>query len=341
MDLFSHVLVAYLVVFGTVGPAPQYLAAGALAGGLPDADALFFPLAHRFPILRHHGITHSLFGVTVIAIAGAFLAPLLLPGSPWIYFAVMELGGVCHILQDAFTNFSVPPLLPFSNRQVSVDADRAINFITLIISVVALYVLLGLERNQVPIWVYYATVYGLMAIFAFYFALRLGLRYYLGRKVKARTLGEYTHVVPTGNPFVWLLISEQKAPGHLRTVLGRYRMGFGVDGPFVVDVPVGSLPGPTTPVTSATEALERSYPYVAGHGRFFDDSYHFGEASELPSGGWEATWYSVEFGAFGRSPAVRVSFPAAGGSPVVERGFRRVAMPWAHASPQSPSAVPA
>jgi membrane-bound metal-dependent hydrolase YbcI (DUF457 family) len=335
VDLFSHVLVAYLVVFGTVGPYPQYLAAGALAGGLPDADALFFPIAHRFPILRHHGITHSLFGVTVIAVAGALIAPLLLPGSPWIYFLVMELGGVCHILQDAFTNFAIPPLLPFSQRQVSVDADRAINFITLIVSIVALYVLLGLERNQVPIVVYYATVYGLMAVFAFYFALRLSLRYYLGRKV--RTLGEYTHVVPTGNPFVWILISERKEPGHLRTVLGRYRFGSGVDGPYVLDVPVRPLPTPTTPITSAAEALERSYPYVLGHGRFFDDSYHFGEATPTATGGWEATWYSVEFGAFGRWPAVAVSFPAEGGAPVVRRGFQRVAMPWARPNPTGSS----
>lgn len=327
MDLFSHVLVAYLVAFGTVGPQPQYLAAGALAGGLPDADALFFPIAGRFPILRHHGITHSLFGVTVIAIAGALIAPFLLPGAPWIYFLVMELGGIAHILQDAFTNFSVPPLLPFSKKQVSVDADRAINFITLIISVVALYVLLGLERNQVPIAVYYATVYGLMAIFAGYFALRLVLRFYLGRKVRA--LGDYDHVVPTGSPFTWILISERKEPGHLRTVLGRYRMGKGVDGPFVVDLPVGGLPVPWTPVTSAAEALERSYPYVLGHGRFFEDSYHFGEATHLPTGAWQATWFSVEFGAFGRSPAVKVHFPAGGGAPVVERGFQRVPMPWA------------
>lgn len=330
MDLISHVLVAYLVTFGTVGPQPQYLAAGALAGGLPDADALFFPIAHRFPILRHHGITHSLFGITVIAVVGAFLAPLLLPGSPWLYFVVMELGGAAHVLQDAFTNFSVPPLLPFSHRRVSVDADRAINFATLVVSVVALYVLLGIERNQVPLAVYFATVYILMGIFAVYFGLRLGLRLYLGRRV--HTYGEYTNVVPTGSPFVWLLVAERKEPGHLRTVLGRYRMGHGVDGPYVVDVPVRPAPASPSPVRSAAEALELSYPYVLGHGRFFEESYHFGEANPTAVGGWRATWYSVEFGAFGRSPAVEVEFPPDGGAPVVHRGFQRVAMPWARAS---------
>ena len=326
MDLISHVLVAYLVVFGTVGPQPQYLAAGALAGGLPDADALFFPLASRFPILRHHGITHSFFGITVVAVVGALLAPLLLPGSAWLYFVVMEVGGAAHVLQDAFTNFSVPPLLPFSDRRVSVDADRAINFITLIISVVALYVLLGLERNQVPIAVYYLTVYVLMGVFAVYFGLRLGLRAYLGRRL--RTWGEYTHVVPTGSPLVWLLVSETKQPDRVRTVLGRYRMGRGVDGPYVVEVPVRSLPAPSSPVTTAAEALARSYPYVLGHGRFLEDSYHFGEATPVASGGWSAVWYSIEFGAFGRSPAVMVRFPAEGGEPKVRRGFHRVTMPW-------------
>ena len=333
MDLISHVLVAYLVAFGTIGPQPQYLAAGALAGGLPDADALFFPIAHRFPILRHHGITHSLFGITVIAVAGAFLAPLLLPGSPWIYFLVMELGGAAHVLQDAFTNFWVPPLLPFSSRQVSVDADRAINFATLVISVVALYVLLGLERNQVPLEVYYATVYGLMALFAAYFAFRLSARFYLGRR--APKLGEYTNVVPTGNPLVWFLVSERKEPGRVRTVLGRYRLGVGVDGPYVVDVPVREAAAAPGPVTTMAQALERSYPYVLGHGRFFEESYHFGEATPDTAGGWRATWYSVEFGAFGRFPAVEVRFPAEGGVPVVHRGFRRVAMPWTRPRPVS------
>ena len=82
MDLFTHVLVAYLVTFGIVGFKPSYLAAGALGGGLPDADALFFPIARRFPVLRHHGITHSIFGVSLVAGAGALVAPLLAPGSP-------------------------------------------------------------------------------------------------------------------------------------------------------------------------------------------------------------------------------------------------------------------
>ncbi|MGA8542262.1 MAG: metal-dependent hydrolase [Thermoplasmata archaeon] len=185
MDLFTHILVAYLVTFGIVGFQPSYLAAGALAGGLPDADALFFPISRRFPVLQHHGITHSLTGVTIVAVAGAFIAPLLAPGSVVIYFLVLEVGGCCHILQDGFTNFAVPPLLPFSKKQLHLDADRAINFFTLIFSVASFYLLLGVERNHVPFAWYLFTVYALMVFFGAYFAIRLAGRIQVQRRMNS------------------------------------------------------------------------------------------------------------------------------------------------------------
>ena len=66
------------------------------------------------------------------------------------------------MLEDGFTHFSVPPFLPFSDRRLELDADRAINFITLAVSVASFYLLLGVERNHVPFWIYYWTVYGLI-----------------------------------------------------------------------------------------------------------------------------------------------------------------------------------
>jgi membrane-bound metal-dependent hydrolase YbcI (DUF457 family) len=315
VDLFTHILVAYLVTFGIVGFQPSYLAAGALAGGLPDADALFFPISRRFPILRHHGITHSLTGVTIIAVGGAFLAPLLAPGSALVYFVVMEVGGCCHILQDAFTNFSVPPLAPFSMRQVHLDADRAVNFATLVFSVASFYLLLGVERNHVPFAWYLLTVYALMAIFAAYFAVRLAGRAVLQQRMKQEG---YTAVAPTSNPFAWVLIREETVDGRFRTGWARYVLGRGiVDGPHSVEAPI--VPPPHAgPPTSETEALEWSYGLARGSSRMILDTYHFGEASCLPSGEWVAVWYSLEFTMFGRAAAVRVRFPPGGGAPVVK-----------------------
>lgn len=319
MDLFTHVLVAYLVTFGIVGLQPSYLAAGALAGGLPDADALFFPIARRFPILRHHGITHSLTGVTVVALAGAWVGPMLAPGSPWIYFLVMEVGGCAHILQDGFTNFAVPPLLPFSSRQLHIDADRAVNFLTMAFSVASFYLLLGVERNHVAFAEYLLTVYGLMAFFAAYFAIRLAGRYVVGRRMLKP--GGYQAVAPTGNPFQWVLISEEIADGRVHTRWARYVLGRGVvDGPYAVEAPI-EPPAHTGAPGSPAEALDWSYGLARKRSRVLESTYHFGEAFLTAAGEWVAVWYSLEYSAFGRAAAVRVTFPPGGASPVVKSAF--------------------
>jgi membrane-bound metal-dependent hydrolase YbcI (DUF457 family) len=320
VDLFTHVLVAYLVTFGIVGFQPSYLAAGALAGGLPDADALFFPIARRFPVLRHHGITHSLTGVTIIAAAGAFVAPMLAPGSPYIYFLVLEVGGCAHILQDAFTSFAVPPLLPFSDRDVHIDADRPINFVTMVVSIASFYLLLGVERNHVPFAWYLLTVYALMAFFVAYFAIRIAGRILVNRRMKA---GGYRAVVPTGNPFTWVLLSEQMQPDRVRTSWARYVFGRGiVDGPYSIEAPIVP-PTHTGPPTTEAEALDWSYGLARRASRVLESTYHFGEAFVTAAGEWVAVWYSLEFTMFGRSSAVRVQFPADGESPVVKRAFYR------------------
>lgn len=321
MDLFSHVLVAYLLTYGLVGLQPQYLAAGALAGGLPDADALFFPLSRRFPILRHHGITHSLVGVSVVASVGAFVAPMILPGSPLVYFVVMELGGIAHILQDGFTQFYVPPLMPFSDKRLQLDADRAINFATLVVSVVAFYLLLGVERNHVALSIYVTTLWILAGFFVAYFSVRLAGRAAIGRH--RMLFGDRAQPVPTSNPFSWLLLSEHLHDGRMRTTWARYVLGWGItDGPHSVDGPLENSPHPGAP-TSASEALEWSYPLARKESRVIETTYHFGEAFQEAAGTWVAVWYSLEFTMFGRSPGVRVRFPTQGGPVEVHSTFYR------------------
>ena len=321
MDLLTHVLVAYLLSFGLVGFHPQYLAAGALAGGLPDADALFFPLARRFPVLRHHGITHSVLGVSVVAAVGAVVAPHLAAGSPWVYLAVMEAGGLAHIAQDGFTHFAVPPLLPFRDWALHLDADRAVNFATLAVSAVSFYLLLGIERNRVAFALYLLTVDALAAFFVAYFVVRLAGRFWVGRRLRA--LGEFEHVVPTTSPLAWLVVSERVADGRERTAYGRYVLGRGlVAGPFVAE---GSLDAPAVPAppTSAAEALDRSLGLARRASRMLEQTFHFGEAFPDPAGGWTAVWYSLEFTMLGRSAAVRVRFPDGGGPAEVRSAFYR------------------
>ncbi len=321
MDLFTHVLVAYLVTFGIVGFKPAYLAAGALGGGIPDADALFFPIAKRFPLLRHHGITHSVFGVSLVAGAGCLIAPAISPGSPWVYFLVLEVGGLCHILQDGFTHFSVPPLLPFSTRKLELDADRAINFVTLIVSVASFYLLLGVERNRLPFAEYLLTVYGLMAFFAAYFAIRLAGRLVVGRRLKG--LGPFDIVAPTTNPFAWIVLSERVAEGRETTTWGRYVFGRGLtEGPYTAQGLLEPVAGGRAPAGEA-EALAWAFPLARKESGALEATYHFGEASQDATGVWTAVWYSLEFTFFGRAAGVRVRFPADGSAAQVHRAFYR------------------
>ncbi len=320
MDLFTHVLLGYLLTAGVVGFQPQYLAAGALAGGLPDADVFFFPLARRFPILRHHGITHSVFGVTVIAlVGGGLIAPRLAPGDPLVYMLVMEVAGLGHMLGDGFTHFSVPPLLPFSDRRLEMDADRAVNFATLLLSVSAFYLLLVVERNHVPFGDYVLTVDLLMVVYAVYFGLRLGARLWVGRQ--RGLLGPGAVPIPTTNPRVWLLLREELGGGRMRTEFSEYRLGRGVvRGPFSVDVPLAAPPGPAAPATTAREALDVSYPLARAASTILEQTYHFGEARPTPAGGWSVHWFSLEFTAFGRAAGVRVDL-SPDGSPTVRRSW--------------------
>ncbi|MCI4363810.1 MAG: metal-dependent hydrolase [Thermoplasmata archaeon] len=308
MDLFTHVLIGYLLALGATGFQPGYLAAGAIAGGLPDGDVVFFLLARRFPMFRHHGITHSVFGVTLVALVGAFLAPRILPGSPLLYFLVMELAGLGHIAGDAFTHFSVAPLLPFSNRPLQIDADRAINFLTLGVSVGAL-VVLSSERFHVAFGVYLASVYLLAAFYATYFAIRLTGRYRIG--VIRKGLPEFTTPIPTGNPLRWLLVYERREDGRLRSGVAQYRLGRGLVGAILrVDVPLTDAG--TGPVGSADEALSRSYPAAREANSVLDGTYHTGQAMAREGGGWLVRWYSLEFAAFGRASGVRVDIDPAG-----------------------------
>ena len=304
MDLFTHVLVAYLISYGTAGYAPAYLAAGALAGGLPDGDVLFLPFAKRFPMLRHHGITHSIFGVSVVAVVGAVVAPHIAAGNPLIYFVVMEAAGLSHIFLDGLTSFSVPPLLPFSEVKLELDADRPINFVALVVSVAAFYLLLGVERNHVAFQYYLWTLWGLTAFFLLYFGLRLAARLRIGQILRKRR--EFSVPVPTGNPFDWLLLKEDKSGGRERTTYAEYRFGRGiVGGPWTVDVPT-EPPATRGPVTSPEEALARSFAAARDASAMLDQTYHFGEARPSSAGGWDVFWYSLEFAAFGRSAGVRV-----------------------------------
>lgn len=303
MDLFTHVVFAYLLSFVIWGPgAPQYIAAGALAGGLPDGDALLAPLARRFPILEHHGITHSIVGVTIIAAAGSLLVPYLpffTHASTLCYFLAMEIGGLSHVFLDGFTHFAVLPLLPFSLRRLRLDADVSINIAMLSLTAVTMATLI-FERGTVPFSVWVETTWILTAIYGGYLLLR-GLARWRAGSVRRRE--GFRSVAPSSDPRVWTLLDQEETPGRYRLRYRRYRYGESAPAP-VHEFEVAKLPAGPGPVASPQEALDRTYLAAMEKNPWMEMRAHAGTAT-LRGDLFDVVWYIVEVGGFGRTFGVR------------------------------------
>ncbi|MCI4364271.1 MAG: metal-dependent hydrolase [Thermoplasmata archaeon] len=322
MDLFTHVIFAYLLSFVLWGPAaPQYIAAGALAGGLPDADALLFPLWRRFPILRHHGITHSLLGVTIVAAAGSVLVPYLpfFPhASTLLYFVAMEIGGLSHVFLDGFTHFAVTPFLPFSLRQLRLDADVAINVAMLTLTSVTLVTLI-LERGTVPFTLWIETAWLLTAIYAAYLLVR-GIARWKAEGIRRRE--GYTSVAPTTNPRVWTLLEERDSADRYRVRYRRYRFGERTPQPErTMEVrKVAPAPGP---VLTPEAALERTYLPALDTNRWLASRAHAGHAVARETV-FEVAWFIVEMSGAGRTMGVRGEIDRSTGAMRLRSGLFQV-----------------
>jgi len=309
MDPFSHILLGYLLGFGLWGPGGlQYVVAAAVAGGLPDADVALFPLARRFPMLRHRGISHSIVGVTILAGVGTFVVPWALglafgtafaAGSAWAYFVSLEVGGLSHVLLDAMDHWSVPIFAPFSAREYGFDADRIANFGAMSFTVGA-YVALLYERGRAPLWTWEVTSWILLLVVATYFVVRLGARWWIEGP---RRRGGYTSVIPQVNPFCFLLYAEEDvAPGLVEMRYARFDLLRGRLSP------LGTVRGLTegserrTPLTAA-DAIALSFGISVKKSWFLAETNRFAK-SRPTEHGFEVFWYSLEMTFWGRAAGV-------------------------------------
>ncbi|MCI4373841.1 MAG: metal-dependent hydrolase [Thermoplasmata archaeon] len=261
----------------------------------------------RFPLLRHHGITHSIFGVTVIAGVGTFVVPIVLAhvvgpafaaGSPLLYFLAMEGGGLSHVFLDGFTHYSVPPLAPFSEWEFHLDADRAINLGTLAFTGFSFWLMLY-ERGRVPVSVWEATAWLLLVGYGGYLAIRGVGRWRAGR---VRVRGGYSAVVPQSNPLVFLLVEERTEGGRMKLRFAEWHLFGGERGP-ARSLDVAKSAPPPGPVADARDALERSYAPAISHGGILAMTYHFAEVREALDH-FTIFWYSLEVTMLGRAAGV-------------------------------------
>jgi membrane-bound metal-dependent hydrolase YbcI (DUF457 family) len=326
MDPFTHLLLGYLITFGIWGPnGLQYVFAGAIAGALPDADVVFFPISRWVPLLRHRGISHSIVGVTAMAVAGAFLTPYVLAyffgsgfsaGSPLLYFIAWEAGGLSHVLLDALDHWAVPIFSPFSHVEYHFDADRIVNLGAMIFTGVSYGVLLY-ERGRVPVILWELTSWVLLLLAALYIGIRLLVRWRIGA---VRRRDGFTDVVPQANPLEFLLVQEALGPGQVRMRFARYHLRRGyLTPPRLLEVTGGSAV--TGPVQNRAQALDRSYAPALKEAWTLGETHRFAEVIDLPSG-FEVFWYSLEFTFFGRAAGVVAKVDSTTGDVVTRSVWR-------------------
>jgi membrane-bound metal-dependent hydrolase YbcI (DUF457 family) len=308
VDPFSHLLLAYLLGFGVFGVhGLQYVVAAAFAGAIPDADVVFYPLSSRFPLLRHRGISHSIVGVTGIAVVGAFVVPPMLTwafgagfgsGAFGFFFIALEIGGLSHVLLDAMDHWSVPIFAPLSKHEYHFDADRIMNFGAVSFTVFS-YGILIYERGRVALWIWEGTTYLLLLATGVYFVVRLVSRWRAG--LAQKRLG-FDHVIPQSNPLEFVFDARSESEGELRLSVARYHLRSG--DLTARDSLVVPLAHPASPsVATRLDALARSYIPSVHASWILEETRHFGTARPTAAG-FEVFWYSLEMSFFGRAAGV-------------------------------------
>jgi hypothetical protein len=261
-------------------------------------------------------VSHSIFGVTVIAGAGSVLVPPILgwvfgtgfgTGSPLFFFLALELGGLSHVLLDALDHWSIPAFAPFSKKEYHLDADRIVNLGAMVFTVVS-YGLLIYERGRAPVWVWTLTSWVLLVLALLYISVRLVGRW---RADVARQREGFSRVVPQANPFVFLLVDDERKGDRVRVRFGRYQLLHGFQSPPVA-LDVSTSPLRTGPVLGQLDALERSYGPSVQKSWVLGETLHFGEVTAAPTS-YEVFWYSLEFTLFGRAAGVVAHVDAATG----------------------------
>jgi membrane-bound metal-dependent hydrolase YbcI (DUF457 family) len=326
VDPFSHILLAYLFGFGVFGPQGlQFVVASALAGALPDADVAFFLLSTRFPWLRHRGISHSIVGVTGIALGGTFVVPPALgwafgpsfgTGPHLFYFIALEIGGLSHILLDAMDHWSVPIFAPFSKHEYHFDADRIMNFGAMGFTVFA-YGIMIYERGRVALWVWELTTYLLLLVTAIYLVVRVTARWRAG--VARARLG-FAAVIPQSDPLRFILYQKSESDREVRLRFAQYHLTRGARGPAESVVVPRDIP-PTAGTDTPASALARSYAPALRASWILGETHHFAEARPTP-GGFLVFWYSLEMAFFGRAAGVLARVDAITGAVTTRTAWR-------------------
>ena len=197
MDTFSHMLIAFLLV------GKFDITLGVFAGFMAlflDLDVLLFPLAKKYPVLEHRGITHSIPATLIYTTVISTIFTLITGLNFLLVLGAGLTGSLMHILGDSITTYGLGAFWPFRKKYIKLDIILGIDPLLIIISIPSL--LLFHVSYQTNDFIMFNTIFFIAGVYLItYVLIRLILKLTIYFKFKTKSL-------PTLNWFKFKLISE-------------------------------------------------------------------------------------------------------------------------------------
>lgn len=221
MDLFTHLMFGFLLSgWESGGFYNTYVIFGCFAAILPDADVFFWPLGDKYPLLRHHGISHTLiFCLCASAILFGVAAAVFHIFDFRLFILMLGCSGM-HVFSDYLTTWGVPALYPFSKKHYRVAVDLAVNPLVMLMFFALISFMQAAKLGmlgRVDIWMAsYLTGIVYLAYFGGRAAAKAGLTLSAGRNGFS--------AIPTMSPFHWKTARREETEAEIRVTV-RQRPG--------------------------------------------------------------------------------------------------------------------
>ncbi len=196
MDGITHLFVGLLLGASLAAGEPALVALVTAFAVLPDIDTITWAFPKAFPGLRHRGVTHAIVvGEAAAAMAAAAFAMSGLASFP-VAFLFASIGFLSHVMLDIL-NWGCLALWPWVRTPIEYTVQPGLTG-TAVTSTAGLVVLGGTYALAPGRLAAVVAVFG--SLFIAYLALRVVL------KVVAHGVhGRDPWILPTANPFVWLV----------------------------------------------------------------------------------------------------------------------------------------
>jgi inner membrane protein len=138
MDSLTHILTGVAIgqLFSNENDKSRPLIVGAIAGNIPDLDAIFQPfLSPENSMLFHRGISHSLLLWALCSPLLALLINKIYRGDKRSYIKWLKISATAwlsHIVLDLFNTYGTGIFEPFSHARISYDVVNVFDMLYLI-----------------------------------------------------------------------------------------------------------------------------------------------------------------------------------------------------------------